>query len=131
MDSGYGTGYVRVVDGDGTLVEVSDFEDVATGNFKSGDNSVVSVDENILTNMNVYPNPFSNIATVTFENGYAVETEIKVTNMVGQIVANEFLGEVVGVQNYELNGNNLEAGIYMVTVKAGNNVSTTRVVLSK
>ncbi len=132
MDAGYGTGYVRVVDGGGTtLISVGDFADVATGNFKSGDNSSVSVEENVLTNMSVYPNPFSNIATISFENGSAVETEIKVTNMVGQIVVNEFLGEVVGTQVYELNGNNLEAGIYMVTVKAGNKTTTQRVVLSK
>lgn len=129
MDSGYGTGYVRVVDGNGTIVSVGDFMDFATGNFKTI--NVSNVAENVLNNLTVYPNPFSDVATVTFENGYAVETEIKVTNMVGQIVVNEFLGEVVGVQNYELNGNNLEAGIYMVTVKAGNNVTTTRVVLSK
>jgi hypothetical protein len=131
MDSGYGTGFVRVVDGAGVLVSVGDFEDEAAGNFKSGDNSMVSVEENVLSNLNVYPNPFSTFATITFENGAAVATEIKVTNMVGQIVVNEFLGEVVGTQTYELNGNDLEAGIYMVTVKAGNKTTTKRVVLSK
>lgn len=129
MDSGYGNGFIRVVDGNGTIVEVADFADVATGNFKTG--NLASVEESEILDMNVYPNPFSNIATVSFENATAVETVIEVTNMVGQIVVNEFLGEVTGTQTYELNGNNLEAGIYMVTVKAGNNVSTTRVVLSK
>lgn len=131
MDSGYGTGFVKVTDGVTTLISVSDFADVAKGNFKSGDNSVVSVEENVLSNLNVYPNPFTSVATISFENGSAVDTEIKVTNMVGQIVLNEYLGEVVGTQTYELNGNNLEAGIYMVTVKAGNKTTTKRVVLSK
>ncbi|MCB9198619.1 MAG: T9SS type A sorting domain-containing protein [Flavobacteriales bacterium] len=136
MDSGYGTGYVRVVDGNGNvLMEVSDFESTAKDYFLSGSSSdpgvFSGVDENILANMNVYPNPFSNIATISFENGYAVETEIKVTNMVGQIVINEYLGEVVGTQTFQLNGSELEAGIYMVTVKAGNNTTTRRVVLNK
>lgn len=134
MDSGYGTGYVRVVDGATTLASVSDFEDEGTGNFKSGDNSsggTASVEENVLNNLNIYPNPFSTFATITFENGTATATEIKVTNMVGQIVVNEYLGEVAGTQTFELNGNDLEAGIYMVTVKAGNKTTTKRVVLSK
>lgn len=131
MDSGYGTGFVKVTAGGTSLISVGDFTDVAEGNFKSGDNSMVSVEENVLSNLNVYPNPFTSVATISFENASAVDTEIKVTNMVGQIVMNEYLGEVVGTQTYELNGNNLEAGIYMVTVKAGNKSTTKRVVLSK
>lgn len=136
MDSGYGTGYVRVVDGNGNiLVTVGDFESMIKDYFSSGtatDPGVFSgVDENVLANMNVYPNPFSSTATISFENGSAVDTEIKVTNMVGQIVVNEYLGTVAGTQIYELNGNDLEAGIYMVTVKAGNKTTTKRVVLSK
>ena len=107
-----------------------DFGDQVIGKFNLL-TTPASVEENAIEGLNIYPNPFTTNATVTFQTANATEVVIEVVNMLGEIVSSENLGEVYGVQNYILNGAELENGIYMVNVKAGSNISTARIVLNK
>ncbi len=130
MNSGYGVGFVRLVDGNNLeLVKISDFLSTDFGSMKSG--TYTAIEENNVVDMEVYPNPVNTTAVVTFENLVSLETSIEVTNMVGQVVINEVLGNVVGTQYVELNASELNAGIYLVNIKTGNSVVTKRIVVAK
>jgi hypothetical protein len=130
MDAGYGAGYIRIVDGWGTeLIKVGEFTSVATGSMLSG--TYASIEEINTIDVEVYPNPVSTTAVVTFENLVAAETTIEVTNLVGQILMNEYLGNVVGAQYIEINAADLTSGLYLVNIKSGNTITTKRIVVSK
>jgi hypothetical protein len=130
MNMGDGVGFVRLVDGWGVeLVKISDFLSTDFGNMKSG--IYTAIEENNVVDMEVYPNPVNTKAIVTFENLVALETSIEVTNLVGQVVINEFLGNVIGTQYVEINASDLNAGVYLVNIKTGNTVTTKRIVVAK
>lgn len=74
----------------------------------------------------IYPNPTSNVATLSFENNQTKETNISVINSVGQEVINLDLGAVSGLQNVEIDAASLESGIYLVKITSGNDVTTKR-----
>ena len=130
MDSGYGAGSYAVKDHNGaTLVSGGDFADTESGKFAAGNN--VSVSENAIDGLGVYPNPFSNIATVKFNNNTGIDAIIEVMNMVGQIVYTENVGDASGMQNVTIDGSSFDAGIYMVNVKTGAVITSKRIVLTK
>lgn len=130
MNSGYGVGFVRIVDNTGAeMVKISNFTTVDFGKMLSG--TYAAIEENNVVNMEVYPNPVNTTAVVTFENLVALETTIEVTNLVGQVVVNEFLGNVIGTQYVEINASDLTAGVYLVNIKTGNTVTTKRIVVAK
>ena len=130
MDSGYGAGGYAVKDHNGaTLVSGGDFTDTESGRFAAGNN--VSINENAIDGLGVYPNPFSNIATVKFNNNTGVDAIIEVMNMVGQVVYTENAGDASGMQNITIDGSSFDAGIYMVNVKTGAVITSKRIVLTK
>jgi len=130
MDSGYGAGSYAVKDHNGaTLVSGGDFTDTESGKFAAGNN--VSINENAIDGLGVYPNPFSTIATVNFNNNTGIDAIIEVVNMVGQVVYTENVGDASGMQNVTIDGSSFDAGIYMVNVKTGAVITSKRIVLTK
>lgn len=107
-----------------------DFGDQLLGKFNLV-TTPTSVEENLVEGLNIYPNPFSNEATITFQTTEATDVVIEVTNMLGEIVKTDFVANAYGVQNIIIDGSSLENGIYLVNVKGGDKVSTTRIVLNK
>ena len=130
MDAGYGAGNYAVKDHNGaTLVSGADFSDSESGKFTAGNN--VSINENTINGLGVYPNPFTTIATVNFNNNTGIDAIIEVVNMVGQVVYTENVGNASGLQNITIDGTSFDAGIYMINVKAGAVLTSERVVLTK
>jgi len=81
-----------------------------------------NVKENALSNISIYPNPFSNTLTL---NNLGNATQVRVTNVIGQAVM------TINVTNnaMDISTADLENGIYMITiVDANNNTKTERVV---
>jgi thiol-disulfide isomerase/thioredoxin len=76
--------------------------------------------------VSIYPNPTSNVATLSFENNDSKETQIVVINAVGQEVISLDLGAVSGLQNIELDAASLDAGVYLVKISSGNEILTKR-----
>lgn len=74
----------------------------------------------------IYPNPTATLATLTFENNEAKETNVAVINAVGQEVKNIDLGTVSGLQTVEIDAAALEGGVYLVKITSGNVVATKR-----
>jgi hypothetical protein len=79
-----------------------------------------------------YPNPFNPSSRITFSLPEASYTQLKVNDVFGRDVrtpVSEVLPE--GTHNYEFNGKNLASGVYFYTLKAGNHISTKKMILSK
>ena len=130
MDAGYGAGNYAVKDHDGNvLVSGGDFGDSESGKFTAGNN--VSISENAIDGLGVYPNPFSTTATVKFNNNTGADAIIEVMNMLGQVVYTENAGDASGMQNVTIDGSSFDAGIYMVNVKTGAVITSKRIVLTK
>ena len=131
MDAGYGAGNFAVKDAAGnTLLSGGDFADEDGGKFLSG-TTPSAIEENAINGLGVYPNPFTTIATVNFNNNTGIDAIIEVVNMVGQVVYTENVGNASGLQNVTIDGTSFTAGIYMINVKAGAVLTSERVVLTK
>jgi thiol-disulfide isomerase/thioredoxin len=104
-------------------------EEEAAGNV----NTTVSVEENeVVTGLNVYPNPTNDISNLTFGVAQSSDVTVTVYNMVGAQVMSQDLGTVqAGEQRMELDFSNVEAGLYIVSLNVNGNVSTVRVTLTK
>lgn len=91
--------------------------------------SINEVESNI--GMNVFPNPAVNNATVSFELNGEAAVNVTVTDLAGQVVYTNNLGNVAGAQNVEINTASMANGVYMVNVEANGAVSTQKLVVRK
>ena len=91
--------------------------------------SVTGITENDLTSsVNVFPNPFTDHTTLSFSAAAAGNASVVVYNLIGEKVIDMNLGNIAaGTQNIELDFASMEAGIYLVSLTAGNETSTLRV----
>jgi len=90
---------------------------------------VTGITENDLTSsVNVFPNPFTDNTTLSFSAAEAGQASVVVYNLVGKKVIELNLGNIsAGTQTFELDFASMEAGIYLVSLTAGNETSTLRV----
>lgn len=74
----------------------------------------ISIDENSKQQINfsVYPNPVKELLNIKLETLNNEPTEIKISNLLGEIV----LAETAASNNFTLNTNNLNSGVYFVTL---------------
>ena len=91
--------------------------------------TVVSIEnEAATTTFNVYPNPVENVAWIDLSLAGNEEVRLDVVNLIGQKVVSQDLGTLsAGQTRMPLDMGDLQAGIYLVTVTAGDTVSTLRV----
>lgn len=78
----------------------------------------VGVAEEALSEVTMYPNPFTSTLTV---NNLDKAAKVIISNVIGQVV----LTKAVDAKMVELNTNNLENGIYLITIIDNNNNSRT------
>lgn len=93
--------------------------------------AATSLPETVLNDfeLNVYPNPVQGQATVEFGLSEASDIQMVVYNTLNQEVVNTNLGNfAAGINTASLDLTNLEAGMYFVTIKAGNKVSTQKII---
>lgn len=117
FNSGYGNGYLKVLVNGTEMVSVTNFttneviKKLATSN-------TLSIEDDILTDLSVYPNPASDLVHVSFEaNGgdYAVS----IIDLTGRVVVSKTLANVSGATHLELPIADLEAGNYFVSIVQG------------
>ena len=91
--------------------------------------SVVGVEQQTAqTSFNVYPNPVEDAAWIDLSLAGSEEVRIDVVNLLGQRVLAQDLGTMsAGNSRVQLDLNGVQSGIYLVTLTAGNAVSTLRV----
>lgn len=86
----------------------------------------------IVNNVSVFPNPATSNATVDFNISEANNVSVAVSNMVGQTVLTENLGQLnAGQHNYLLDVANLNSGLYLLTITAGESKITKQVSVGK
>ncbi|MEQ9167174.1 MAG: T9SS type A sorting domain-containing protein, partial [Fulvivirga sp.] len=79
--------------------------------------------------LNIYPNPASGTATVTFESNVKGNTNVVVSNMIGQTVKVVKAEIVKGSNSVVLNLSDVNEGIYLVTLGTGSNKITQKLVI--
>lgn len=79
----------------------------------------------------IFPNPAKNLAGVAFTVKAASKVKVAIHNMVGQEVKSTDFGSVAsGSYELPLEISNLKAGIYLVSVTAGNTTHTQKLVVA-
>jgi len=79
-----------------------------------------------------YPNPFNPSTTIIYSLKQDENITLKVYNILGKVVANLFNGnQKAGTYNVTFNASNMSSGVYFYQLKAGNFISTKKMVLLK
>ncbi len=78
-----------------------------------------------------FPNPFENQTTINFFAKEAGLYSINVFNVTGAQVQALEINAVAGENNYDFDGSDLDAGIYLYTVSDGINTATSRMIVNK
>lgn len=82
--------------------------------------------------INVYPNPFNNIATISYSNTENQNVTITIFDALGKQITQINKGELsAGKYTEQFDGSNLPAGIYFVNITAGNSSITKKVSITK
>lgn len=98
-----------------------------------------SIDEELLSNnpekfeiLGNYPNPFNPATSITYQLTNPADVTMEVFNVVGQKVDVRDLGsKSAGTHTVTYDAGNMTSGIYIVRMRAGKEVATTRMTLVK
>lgn len=79
----------------------------------------------------VFPNPAADVVSVVFNSSKADMAQFNVVDLNGRIVLTENMNVAIGVNQYtvDLGSKNLPAGIYVATLRAGNVIKTTKLII--
>ncbi|MCE3228263.1 MAG: BNR/Asp-box repeat protein [Bacteroidetes bacterium] len=96
------------------------------------DFSGVGINENALGSVSgavIYPNPASRHATVLIDMKNEAAVDIEVYSTIGQLMKSSKTNTQIGENNIRIDLSNLSTGIYLVSIKAGNAVSTKKLIV--
>ena len=80
----------------------------------------------------VFPNPATSKVTVNLDLLTASDVNVSLTNLMGQEVANlTFANTPAGAFELPMNTSNVNAGVYMINIKAGNYTASQKLVITK
>lgn len=95
-------------------------------------NGLISVVDPYLDNgIAVFPNPTSGMANVTMDFDKPTELILEVTDATGRSVTKENYGTVTGNQTVTFDGSTLNAGIYYMSFRSGNQSTIKRLVITE
>ncbi len=93
-------------------------------------NEIENNSNNQESEFNLFPNPTKGNVNITFDATGNEKYEIKVTDMLGNLISNQILTSVVGFNSYEVNLDKVAKGIYIVSVSNENgNFETKKLVI--
>ena len=81
--------------------------------------------------MNVYPNPFTSQAVVTFSSVKAGMMTEKITSVIGNVVYSNQVDVKLGQNSHVIERNQLASGVYFYTITDGTTTFTKRLVISE
>lgn len=115
------------------LAGVETFEATFYGDFNPDPMacSLAGVEENTLSEVSVYPNPASNMATVSFASETADLVTYTVYNVIGEVVTTNTMQAVAGNNLVSLDLTSYEAGSYVVQIQLGEGVITSKLEIIK
>ena len=97
----------------------------------------VGIDENespggIASELNVYPNPVGDVATIEFELNNQSNVEISIYNLSGRIIQSKTLGNLgQGTHKTQIDAANLPKGTYLIRLISGNQMATGKFIVIK
>jgi hypothetical protein len=103
-------------------------------NIFTSSSAVTSVADNsaIINTFNVYPNPIANEATIQYTLAAASQVAVVMYNVLGEMVYNSNIGSVSsGEHLLKVDTQNLNNGVYFVTLTANDGKTTKKVVINK
>ncbi len=127
----YGDGSFTIESGGTTLYTGGEYASSDTRTFDVGGTNGIDNLE-LLSGLNVYPNPFTNEALVNYNLVEKADVSLRVYNVLGATVIAENFGEkAAGAHTFTLSSDGLQAGVYMVNLLVGDTNHSTRVTISK
>jgi hypothetical protein len=101
--------------------------------FKKRRIASVSIEENneTISAWNVFPNPAADFVSVVFDSKVADNATFNLLDLNGRTVMSENFSANTGLNQYsvDLASKNLPAGIYVATLRAGNVLKTTKLIV--
>jgi hypothetical protein len=85
----------------------------------------------IVSNMEVYPNPASDITTLSLNLAEKKDVQLRMIDVTGKVVYEANLGQLSGEQQLPIRVRHLSAGTYTLSINAGGEVATKSVVVVK
>ncbi len=79
----------------------------------------------------IYPNPVRTNAKLTYELKKDSKVTINISDVTGKVVASYNYEKTAGIQNEELNFENLKSGIYFYEIKSSEEIKTGKFTISK
>ncbi len=131
MCCSFGSGSYKIESNGAVLYNGAEYGGDEERGFNAGGTSSVN-DLELVNNLSVYPNPFSDNAQVSFNMIETAEVSLEVVNVLGAKVVAENLGEkAAGIHRFNISADKLDAGIYMVNLIVDGSVYSTRVSVAK
>ena len=112
-----------------TILIGTTFGSMSSTEFTTG---YVGIEEDItLEEFNVFPNPFTEKTNISFSLNETQNVTIDVFNMIGEKVKSINNGNLsAGSHTIEFDRSKLSNGIYFITMKAGNNIYTEKIMVN-
>jgi hypothetical protein len=80
----------------------------------------------------IFPNPSTGLVKATFETKTSADVKVEVYNLIGQNVKTMNFGKTAaGIYELPLNLSGLNAGVYLISITAGNSTSTQKLVIAE
>lgn len=131
MCCAYGNGSYEVASGGVVLYDGGAIAAGETRGFNVGGTNGIN-DLELIGNVNVFPNPFSDNAQVSFNLVETGVVSLEVYNVLGAKVISENLGEkAAGAHTTSISSEGLESGVYMVNLLVEGSIFSTRVNIAK
>ncbi len=89
---------------------------------------ISNINDNVTT-LSIVPNPFSNNAVVEFNAANAGTYTARITNIIGKEMRRETIDVQVGSNAYNINRDNMAAGVYFFSLSNGKSLLTKRFVI--
>ncbi|MBC7382502.1 MAG: T9SS type A sorting domain-containing protein [Bacteroidia bacterium] len=88
--------------------------------------------DGVLKITSIFPNPANKTTTIAFGLKSNTEVKISITNLIGQSVKSLDLGKVnTGSYEFPIELSELNAGIYMISITAGNTTHTQKLIIAE
>ena len=129
---GSGQGYYELKIGNLRIIRESEFafETGTKFNFEEG---VIAVNptENSAFDAIVYPNPTRDFADISIEASYYSDISLQVQNLYGQLIEQKNTVITEGMNNFRLETTNYPSGIYLISIKVGNQKTVLKLSVTK
>jgi hypothetical protein len=78
----------------------------------------------------IFPNPANDHATIEYELGQSGNVDISVFDINGKMIVQEQFSKESGTHQYQLNCSSIPRGMYVVSVRSGNSVKTSKFIVA-